>query len=133
MRIKIFFALFCFVFAGSISAWAQAVTVAQIAGTVKDESGGIIPEAEVTVTQTDTGYSRTVYTDDAGAYTLPNLPVGPYRLEVSLPGFSTYVQTGIVLEVNSNPSIPVTLRIGEISETVEVISSAAILGGTRSA
>jgi len=105
--------------------WSQAVTVAQINGTVKDQSDALLPGVEVKVTQTETGYNRTVVTDEAGRYTIPNLPVGPYRLEASLPGFRTYVQTGIVLQVNSNPTIPVVLAVGQVSETVEVDANAA--------
>src|ERR1044071_630084 len=75
-------------------AWAQAT--AQLSGTVRDESGLVLPGVTVTVTQTDTGFTRTVVTEDTGVYVMPNLPTGPYRLEVSLQGFRTYVQTGIV-------------------------------------
>ncbi len=107
--------------------WAQAVSTAQITGTVKDQSGAVLPGAEVTVTQTDTGVSRNVVSDETGSYTLPNLPIGPYKLEVSLPGFRTYVQTGIVLQVNSNPSIHVVLGIGQVTETVEVQASATMV------
>ena len=56
----------------------QAGATAQIAGTVKDSSGGVLPGVDVTVTQTDTGLMRSAVTDDRGGYTLPNLPVGPY-------------------------------------------------------
>ena len=93
------------------AAWAQGAT-AQISGTVKDASGGVLPGADVTVTQTDTGLKRNVVTDANGSFTIPGLPIGPYRLEVTLPGFSTYAQTGIVLQVGSAPVIPVTLAIG---------------------
>ena len=51
-----------------------------------------------------TGVSRTTISNETGAYELPNLPIGPYRLEASLPGFRTFVQTGITLQVNTNPS-----------------------------
>src|SRR6476620_1569026 len=78
-------------------AWAQAT--AALAGRVTDESGAVLPGVTVTVTQTDNGFTRTVATDGTGAWVMPNLPTGPYRLEVSLPGFRTYVQTGIVLQV----------------------------------
>src|SRR6266404_4097711 len=54
---------------------AQAGSTAQIAGTVKDSSGGVLPGADVTATQTETGVKRTVVTDTAGAYTLTNLPI----------------------------------------------------------
>src|SRR5688572_17094588 len=111
------------------SAWAQAT--AQINGTVADTSGGVLPGATVVVVQTETGFRREVVTDPDGSLTLTNLPIGPYRLEVSLPGFRTYVQTGIVLEIASNPVIPVSLQLGELAETVTV-ESAAPLVETRS-
>src|SRR5437588_630132 len=107
------------------SVWAQAVTVAQINGSVKDQSQALLPGVEVKVINTDTGYTRTVVTDEAGRYTIPNLPVGPYRLEASLPGFRTYAQTGIVLQVSSNPTIPVVLGVGQVTETVQVEANAA--------
>jgi hypothetical protein len=108
-------------------ALAQTVSVAQIRGNVKDPSGAALPGAEVKVTQTDTALIRNVLSDETGTFTLPNLPIGPYKLEVRLPGFSTYVQTGIVLQVNSNPTIPVVLQIGAVSETVEVAADAAMV------
>src|SRR5215470_15462332 len=107
------------------TAWSQAVTVAQINGSVKDQSEALLPGVEVKVTHTETGYIRTVVTDETGRYTIPNLPVGPYKLEASLPGFRTYVQTGIVLQVNSNPTIPVVLAVGQVSETIEVEANVA--------
>jgi hypothetical protein len=78
----------------SASAWAQAT--AELNGRVTDESGAVLPGVSVTATQIDTGFSRTVVTDGSGTYVMPNLPTGPYRLEISLQGFRTYVQTGIV-------------------------------------
>src|SRR5262245_54017226 len=80
------------------SVFAQAT--AQISGTVRDQSGAVLPGVEITATQTETGIIRTTITNETGSYNLPNLAVGPYRLEVALPGFRTFVQTGIVLQVN---------------------------------
>src|SRR5215467_7795675 len=80
-------------------------STAQISGTVSDSSGAVLPGVEITATQTDTGLSRMAVSNETGAYILPNLPVGPYRLEATLPGFRTFAQTGIVLQVNSNPAI----------------------------
>ena len=107
--------------------WAQTVSVSQISGTVKDRSGAILPGVEIKVIQTDTGVNRATVTDETGSYTLPNLAVGPYRFEASLPGFSTYVQTGIVLRVNSNPVINVVLQIGQVSQTLEVQADVAMV------
>ena len=93
-------------------AWAQQST-ADLSGRVTDSSGGVLPGATVTVTQTATGLQRTAVTDGSGTYLLPDLPTGPYRLEVMLSGFGTYVQTGIVLQVGASPTINATLGVGD--------------------
>src|SRR6516225_11460610 len=69
----------------------------QISGTVRDSSGAVLPGVDVKVTNTDTTAMRTTVTNETGSYVFANLPVGPYRLEASLPGFTSYVQSGIVL------------------------------------
>jgi hypothetical protein len=99
---------------------AQAGSTAQISGTVKDEGSGVLPGADVTATQSETGFRRSAVTDSNGLYTLPTLPVGPYRLEVSLAGFKTYSQTGIILQVNANAVINIVLLLGAVEETVQV-------------
>src|SRR5437879_392378 len=116
-----------FISPGSVLVWAQAVSTPQITGTVKDQTGAVLPGAEVAAAQTDTGARRTVLSDEAGSYILANLPIGPYRLEVGLPGFRTYVQTGIILQVGSNPTILVVLAVGQVSEQVEVSADAALV------
>jgi hypothetical protein len=112
------------------AAWAQAT--AQLNGRVTDESGAVLPGVTVTATQTDTGFTRTVVTDDTGAWVMPNMPIGPYRLEVSLQGFRTYVQTGILLQVNASPVINASLGVGTLEESVTV-EAAAPLVDVRSA
>src|SRR3989442_3627588 len=103
--------------------WAQAT--AQISGTVKDQSGAVLPGVEVMATQTDTGIARSAVTNETGSYVLPNLAIGPYRLEAALPGFRTFSQTGIVLQVNSNPVVNPVLQVGQVSEQIEVQADAA--------
>src|SRR2546427_665700 len=107
------------------SVWAQAT--AQISGAVQDQSGAVLPGVEVTATQTETGVRRTTVTNETGTYVLPNLPLGSYRLETALPGFRTFVQTGIVLQVNSNPAIKIVLQVGQVSEQVEVQANAGLV------
>jgi hypothetical protein len=109
------------------SSMAMAQSTAQMSGSVTDQSGAVLPGVEVTATQTDTGLARTVVTNETGSYNLTNLPVGPYRLEAGLPGFRTFVQTGIVLQVGSNPVINVSLEVGQVSETIEVQADAALV------
>jgi hypothetical protein len=105
--------------------WAQAT--AQISGTVRDRTGAVLPGVEITATQTDTGIARTTITNETGSYVLPNLGLGPYRLDAALPGFRTYAQTGIVLQVNSNPVINPVLEVGQVTEQVEVQANAAMV------
>src|SRR5207245_7564408 len=87
--------------------------------------GAVLPGVEITLTQTDTGIARSTVSNETGSYVLPNLPVGPYRLEAALPGFRTYVQRGIVLQVNGTPVINAVLEVGQVSEQVEVQANAA--------
>jgi hypothetical protein len=103
--------------------WAQST--AQISGTVKDPAGAVVAGAEVSAIQTGTGVKRTVMTDATGSYVLTNLAVGPYRLEASAPGFRTYVQTGILLQVADSPVINLALSVGQVSEQVQVEAAAA--------
>jgi len=107
------------------SIWAQAT--AQISGTVKDQTGAVLPGVEVSATQTETGVVRTTTTNETGSYGLPNLPLGPYKLEATLPGFRTFVQTGIVLQVNASPVINPTMEVGQVTEQVEVQADAALV------
>src|SRR5215216_1585046 len=111
----------------STASFAQAVSTAQINGTIRDESGGGLPGATITVTQTDTGLVRTAITDEAGSYILQNLPIGPYRFEAELQGFRKFVQTGIVLQVNANPTLNVALQLGQLAETITVQGTAALV------
>jgi len=111
----------------AVAAWAQSQNTGQIQGVIQDASGAPVPGADVKVTQTDTGITRSAMTEADGGYVFPNLPVGPYRLEVSKAGFSTYVQTGIVLQVASNPTVDVTLKVGAVSEQVQVEANAALV------
>jgi hypothetical protein len=99
----------------------------QIQGVVQDTSGAAVPGAEVKAIQTDTGASRSATSGADGGYVLPNLPIGPYRLEITKQGFTTYVQTGIVLQVNVNPTIDVSMKVGQVNEQVQVEANAALV------
>src|ERR1700739_4270806 len=81
-------------FMASTVVWGQGST-SQINGTVRDASGLAVPGAAVKVTQTGTGAVRITNSGADGSYVFPDLPVGPYLLEVSKAGFSSYAQSGI--------------------------------------
>src|SRR5690242_12019019 len=93
--------LVCFLIA--CSAVLAQTSTAQISGTIKDETGSAIPGAQIRATQSATGAARSAVSGADGNYVLANLPIGPYTLEVSKDGFSKFVQTGIVLQVDANP------------------------------
>jgi len=115
-------AVFLFFLASAVG-FAQAVS--QISGTVTDQSGAVVPGVEISATQTETGTKRSVTTDASGFFTLPNLPLGPYRLDATKQGFRAYVQTGIVLQVGSNPEIPIALAVGDVTQQVQVEANAS--------
>jgi hypothetical protein len=96
-----------------------------ISGTVKDSSGAVVSKATVTVTNTDTGVAQTVSTDDKGAYSFLNLPVGRYDLTVLQVGFKPYKRAGVVLDVNNALLIDPVLEVGEKNDTVSVTDTAA--------
>ncbi len=107
--------------------YGQAVANASVTGQILDPTGAAVVGAKVKMIETDKGISHDGATDAGGRYTLPNLPVGPYRLEVSAAGFKTFVQSGIVLQVGDNPELNAKLQVGAITENVEVSAGAAMV------
>ena len=127
MRALISLVIGALVVAAPAALSAQAVGGAQITGFVRDSSGATLPGVDVTVTQTDTGILRSAVTGGDGAFAFPNLPVGPYQLKANLQGFSVFVQDGIVLQVNSNPVVNITMQIGAVSEQLTVTANASMV------
>src|SRR5260370_14855259 len=119
----------CVVFAllAHAGLWAQTGAGSQISGAVQDSSGAAIGGAVVRVTETETGFTRTAETGIDGVYRLPDLPIGPYKLEATQRAFGTYVQTGIVLQVNVNPTINITLQVGTARQAVQVEANAGMV------
>ena len=107
------------------TAWAQATGA--INGTIHDESGAVLPGVTVTATNTGTGVTRTTVSNETGAYALPNLPLGAYRLEAALDGFKTFNQTGITVQVNSNLVINPVLGVGALAEQITVAAAANLV------
>ena len=102
----------------STSAFAQ-VSTAQLSGRVTDQQGNVLHGAAVTAIQVETGYARNDLTDANGSYVFSSLPPGPYKLQVSLQGFNTRLQSGIVLHVATSQVIDVILTVG-VDETITV-------------
>jgi hypothetical protein len=103
--------------------FGQAVSTIQISGVVQDASGALVPGATITANQTTTGFTRSAVSGTDGAYVMAQLPIGPYQLMVEKPGFKTYVQKGIVVQVGENPTINVSLEVGAVGQSVEVTAN----------
>src|ERR1700676_4753621 len=95
--------LVCFLVAYA-AVWGQANT-AKINGNMRDASGLAVSDAPVVARKTSTGVTRTATSSADGSFILPGLPIGPYTLDISKPGFAKYIQSGIFLQVDSNPTI----------------------------
>src|SRR5664280_3705 len=106
---------------------SQAVSIATVTGRIVDPSGAVVVGAEVKITAVDTATVHVSVTDSAGAYSFPSLTIGAYTLEVTAPGFQTYIQKGIKLQVNDAPQINTTLKVGAVSDKVEVQADATMV------
>jgi hypothetical protein len=98
-----------------------------IEGTVTDESGGVLPGVLVTVTNVDTGDTRSVITNDGGVYRALLLPLGGYRVTAELQGFKKHDQTGISLSAGQVAVVDVKLGVGAVTETVSVSADAPVV------
>jgi hypothetical protein len=117
-----------FLFLGLHStAIAQVTAVAQVSGTVSDPSGAAIVNAQIIMTEIDKHTSHTATSDATGSYTLPNLPVGRYRMEVKASGFKDYIQTGLELVVNNNIQVNAPMQVGSATERIEVSATASMV------
>jgi len=110
--------LACFSLFLTAAAWAAVA--GSISGTVRDSSGSVVPNADVTARELDTGITYETHTDATGIYTLPVLPVGRYELDVRATGFQTYQRKNIVLDTDAALTLNATLEIGQLTETVSV-------------
>ena len=110
---------------------AQAVGV--LRGTVADSSGALVPDASVIATNADTGVARTIKSNAEGIFVFPDLPIGPYSVQIAREGFRTQQRTGVVLLTGQVIDTPFTLFPGIASQTVEVTAGSAQLQTSASA
>jgi len=108
---------------GAISLAHAQDTNATLSGVITDVQGAAIDTATIVITNTSTGVARTLKDDGGGRYEAPNLPPGPYKIEVSAPGFSRKELTNIVLTVSQQAAQNITMSLGEATETVSVEAS----------
>lgn len=104
---------------------ASAQTTGRIQGTIRDSSGGVVPDARVTLLNVKTGASRQTASDEGGRYTFLSVEVGDYQIAAERTGFKKFVQRGITLILNQVAEVDILLEVGEISESVTVQADAS--------
>jgi len=128
MKVSVRIALFVFlaaVFSVRLS-FTQQIT-GSVTGTVTDASGAAVSGAQARLTNTGTGAVASATSDSDGNFQFLLLPVGTYSLQVTNPGFKSFVREGIVVEVDRSIAVPVNMQVGQVSETVEVQGGADLL------
>jgi hypothetical protein len=109
------------------SPWAKSqINTASLSGLATDPAGAALPHVTVIATDTETGYTRTVQTDGAGAYSMQDLPIGQYGILVSDSGFSS-LHAQVTLTVGQRAREDFRLQVGSAQETVNVQSTAPLL------
>ena len=119
--LAILFAVFA-----SVPAAAQT-SQSEIRGTVVDQSGGGLPGVTVTATHVDTGPVRTTVTSETGVFLMPALPVGLYRINLELAGFTSVIRENLRLEVGQSALLNFTMRLATEQETVTVTGDAPLV------
>src|SRR5712691_8732487 len=105
---------------------AQGVR-ATIVGRVTDDTGAVVPGAKMTITNVGTNESRSVIVNDSGEYSIPQLAPGQYTLTAEHAGFNTVVRSGIVLETSQQSRFDISLKVGSLTEEVEVRAAAPLV------
>src|SRR5437867_4779282 len=113
--------------AGAASSGFAQITSASLSGTVKDQTGAVLPGVDVGVKNLETGETRSAVTDASGLYTVTGLRPGKYEARASLQGFATVVESGITLVVAQQAALNITLTIGATAETLTVIGASPLV------
>jgi len=108
-------------------AFAQGETTSAIIGQVSDETGAVVPNAAIRITNRDTGLRRTASTDAAGRFNLPQLKPGNYSVRVEAPGFAPQQNDGVVASLGQKQTANFTLHVAQSSQTVEVSGEAPLI------
>jgi hypothetical protein len=111
---------------------AQGSPTGALTGTVADPSGGVLPGVTVVAKGAQTGLTQQTISGSAGDWRIPALPAGTYDLSFELDGFKRLLRSGVIVEAAVTRSLPVTLEVGGLSETVHVAADAALLTMTTS-
>src|SRR5215468_3946083 len=103
------------------------IDVGGVAGTVKDPTGALVPNADLTLTNEATGVAQKIRSSSSGTYVFQAVPAGSYELKVEVSGFKTYVATGVQVHVQSVVTVDISLSVGRVNEALTVTSVAPLL------
>ena len=120
-------ALTCMILAASVFAAFAQVTSGRLEGTVTDPQGATVPNAKVSVANTQTGQVFNLLTDDKGSWVVPSLPTALYTVTVGQPGFKTVTIENVKVDAGVPATANARLEVGSVAETVEVAGGADIL------
>ena len=120
------------VLAAPVPAWAQGSPTGTLTGTVSDPSGGVLPGVTVIAKGAQTGLTQQTISGGAGDWRIPGLPLGAYEVSFELDGFKKLVRSGVTVEAATIRSVPVTLQVGGLAETIQVSGDARLLDVTTS-
>src|SRR5690348_7288165 len=131
--LAIFAALLLLATSSALSAFSQvSISQAQLNGTVRDQTGGLVGKAQIILRDVDTNHVYNTASNTYGYYILTNLPPGNYEFTVDAPGFAKYKQTGITLTVGQVATLDIGLKVAHVSEELVVNTEAPTIEPTRS-
>jgi hypothetical protein len=107
------------------------VLYGSVVGNINDKSAAAVPDAQVTILNVGTGFTRSAQTGGEGQFQFPTVPSGTYKVTVAKPGFSTHTSEDLVVSPNAVARLDVTLDVGAVSESVRVDASAVLLQTDR--
>lgn len=123
---KIRGAVFCAAVAMATSLWAQFDT-AQVLGTIQDSTGAAVPQADITLTNLQTGVQQKTATDATGNFLVPTVKAGSYKLEATAKGFKAAVAPNFTVTVGARQRVDLTLEVGATSESITISDAAKLL------
>lgn len=108
------------------------VLYGSLVGTIEDQTGAVVPQAPVSIVNTETGFRREGSSGERGDYLFPDIPAGTYEVKVTAAGFRPYVKTGVAVSINATVRVNVRLEVGPAAEAITVEGHAAQLQTDRS-
>lgn len=127
LRASLSFAAMAVLFVAASPATAQTGGGATLVGTVRDSTGAVVAGAKVTVVNTDTAFTSETVTSEEGAYYVPFLVAGNYKISVEASGFKRFTRDGITLRPTEVPRVDIALEVGAVTESIAVTAETSLL------